>query len=192
MPRKSVKQQILAAAINAIYRRGFNATGVQDITAAAGVPKGSFYNHFESKEALGVEALDGYWRAGLASLDILNKPGEPPLDRLKTYFRGLAQGVERENYEAGCMIGNLAVEMSDASVPIRERVALLLVTWSHAIETCVREAQADGSMRRDVDAKTIASFVLNAWEGTVMRTKVDKDDSSFAAFEAVVFKAFSP
>ncbi|RUU24773.1 hypothetical protein EOD10_00270 [Mesorhizobium sp. M7A.T.Ca.TU.009.01.3.2] len=63
--------------------------------------------------------------------------------------------------------------------------------WSRAIESCIKEAQVDGSIRKDIHPQTIASFLLNAWEGTVMRGKVDKDRTAFAAFEKVVFTTLS-
>ena len=126
---------------------------MQDIAAAAGVPKGSRFNHFENKEALGLEAPDRYWRAGLEWPSALDNPKAPPLKRLKTCFRGLTQAVEKRNYDAGCMIGNLALEMSASSPPIREKLAAVFAAWSRGIETCVREAQADGSMRRDLNAR---------------------------------------
>lgn len=191
MPRKSVKEQILDAAIDMMHRRGFNATAVQDITTSAGVPKGSFYNHFESKEVLAVEALGIYWQTGLGWLDILNRSDAPPLSLLKAYFRRAARAIRDENYETGCMIGNFAIEMSGSSPLIRERIALALAAWSGAIENCVREAQADGSMRRDLDAKAIGRFLLNSWQGAAMRAKVDRDNTPFIDFETVVFKALS-
>jgi TetR/AcrR family transcriptional regulator, transcriptional repressor for nem operon len=191
MPQKSVKEQIVTAAVETLHMNGFNATGVQGIAAAAGVPKGSLFNHFENKEALGLEALDRYWQAGLEWLGILDNPRVPPLKRLKTYFRGLTQAVEKRNYDAGCMIGNLALEMSASSRPIRERLAAVFAAWSRGIETCVREAQADGSMRRDLNAKNVANLLLNSWQGAAMRAKVNKDSSSFAEFETV-FKALTP
>lgn len=192
MPRKNVKEEIVVAAVDALHRAGFHATGVQDITAAAGVPKGSFYNHFESKEALGVEALDRYWQGAVAWLDVLSKPDTTAFKRLKIYFRGLTRAIEDENYDTGCMIGNFAIEMSASSRPIRDRLAMLFASWSRAIETCVKEAQAEGSMRRDMDARTIASFLLNSWQGAMLRAKADKDGSAFATFEAVAFKALKP
>jgi len=66
---------------------------------------------------------------------------------------------------------------------------VLLAAWSRAIESCVRQAQADGTLRRDMDARTIAAFLLNSWEGAMMRAKVDKDADAFAAFETVAFGA---
>src|SRR6266581_6542727 len=187
MPRPSVKEQLIEAAVDALHRQGFNATGVQNIVDAAGVPKGSFYNHFESKEALGVESLDRYWQRVLRSLSILHDPEIPPVPRLKAYFRSLDEILRKREYLSGCMIGNMATEMADQSSLIREHLAMILAAWTRAIESCVKEAQADGSMRKDIDSKTIASFLLNAWEGTVMRGKVDKDRTALAAFEKVVF-----
>jgi TetR/AcrR family transcriptional repressor of nem operon len=192
MPRASVKDQIVAAAIETLHRKGFNGTSVQDITDAAKVPKGSFYNHFESKEELAVAALDGYWQWMLKGLRPLSDAKIPPIDRLKQYFRYLAERGRKNEYRTGCMIGNMSTEMPEQSPMVRERLAVVMAAWSRAIESCVREAQADGSMRRDLEARTIAAFLLNAWEGAVMRSKVDRDAVSFEAFETVVFTALAP
>jgi TetR/AcrR family transcriptional repressor of nem operon len=192
MPRESVKEQIVAAAVETLHRKGFNGTSVQDITDAAKVPKGSFYNHFDSKEELAVEALDHYWQKALALLRMLSNAKAPPVDRLKQYFRSLSERARTHEYRTGCMIGNMSTEMPDQSRLVRERLAVLFAAWSRAIESCVREAQVDGSMRRDLDARTIAAFLLNSWEGAVMRSKVDRDTASFAAFEDVVFTVLAP
>jgi TetR/AcrR family transcriptional repressor of nem operon len=192
MPRESVKEQIITAAVETLHRKGFNGTSVQDITDTAKVPKGSFYNHFESKEELAVAALDRYWQLMLAGLQPLSDPNTPPVDRLKHYFGRLAERGRAREYRTGCMIGNMSAEMPDQSRAMRERLAVVLAAWSRAIESCVREAQADGSVRRDLDARTVAAFLLNSFEGAIMRSKVDKDSASFAAFEEVVFTALAP
>jgi len=191
MPRESLKEPILAAALKVLHQRGFNATGVQDITDAAGVPKGSFYNHFESKEALGIEALDRYWEGALSSLKMLEDEEVAPVVRLKAYFHRLNLMARKSEYRPGCFIGNLGAEMSDQSPMFRKRLAVIFATWSRAIEACVKEAQADGSMRRDLDAKTIASFLLNSWEGAVLRSKVDRGQGPLDGFEKVVFTALA-
>jgi TetR/AcrR family transcriptional regulator, transcriptional repressor for nem operon len=192
MPRESVKELIVAAAVEALHRKGFNGTSVQDITDAATVPKGSFYNHFESKEELAVAALDRYWQGVLDGLRPLSDAKISPVDRLKKYFRSLGERGRAREYRTGCMIGNLSTEMADQSDMVRERLAVVLAAWTRAIESCVREAQADGSMRRDLDARTIAAFLLNAWEGAVMRSKVDRDAASLATFEDVAFTVLAP
>lgn len=187
MPRPSVKEDIVAAASQVLHQRGFNATGVQDITEAAGVPKGSFYNHFESKEALGVVVLERYWEGALGSLDVLKDESVAPLLRLKTYFRHLNQVARKFKYRPGCLVGNFSIEMSDQSPVLRARLAAILAKWSREIEACVKLAQADGSVRRDLDARDVGAFLLNSWEGAVLRSKVDRSDASFEVFEKIVF-----
>jgi TetR/AcrR family transcriptional repressor of nem operon len=191
MPRPSVKEEIVEAAVKVLHQRGFNATGVQDITDAAGVPKGSFYNHFESKEALGAEALERYWQGVLDSLEMLQDDGVPPMARLRSYFRKLSDVGRKTKYRPGCMVGNLSTEMSDQSPLIRERLAVILAQWTRAIEECVRQAQDDNSLRRDVEAKAIAAFMLNSWEGAVLRAKVDRSSLPFEQFEQLVFTALA-
>jgi len=191
MARPSVKEQIIDAAVQVLHRQGFNGTGVQDITDAAGVPKGSLYNHFESKEALGVEALERYWQGALDSLDMLKDAEQAPVERLKSYFRYLNDFARKAKYREGCMIGNLAAEMSDQSSIIQNRLAAILAAWSRGIESCVKEAQADGSIRSDLKAAMIATFLLNSWEGAVLRAKVDRGGGSLEAFEKVVFTSLT-
>jgi TetR/AcrR family transcriptional repressor of nem operon len=192
MPRPSVREEIVEAALKTLHQRGFNATGVQDITEAAGVPKGSFYNHFESKEALGLVALERYWEGALRSLEVLKNADIAPIARLRSYFRGLNELARKLKYRPGCMIGNLSIEMTDQSPAMREHLAAILAKWSRAIELCVKEAQADGSIRRDLDARAIGAFLLNSWEGAVLRSKVDRNDASFEAFEKIVFGSLTP
>ena len=81
--------------------------------------------------------------------------------------------------------------MSDQSPAFRKRLAVIFGLWCRAIESCVKEAQADGSMRRDLDARTIASFLLNSWEGAVLRSKVDRGPEPLEAFEKIVFIALA-
>ncbi len=76
----------MVSALEVLHRKGFSATSVEDITKAAKVPKGSFYNHFKSKEELAIVALDRYWQRVLNSLDLLSDTKVVPLIRLKRYF----------------------------------------------------------------------------------------------------------
>ena len=95
MPRASVREQLVNSALEVFHARGFNGSGVQDIVDAAGVPKGSFYNHFESKEALGVQvvhaytALVGAYVVEAGAAEILSGPGIP--------YRGFARISRRSS-----------------------------------------------------------------------------------------------
>src|SRR5262249_14553694 len=186
MARRSMREEIVEAAVEQFHARGFNGTGVQDITDAAGVPKGSFYNHFESKEKLAVEALDRYWQNGAARRALLSDTSLDPVERLRRYFRGLADVAVRQKFQNGCMIGNFSTELPVQSKEVRDRLAETFAAWSRSLESCVREAEKAGRVRPRLPAAAIASFLVNAWEGAVLRSKVEQDKSPFEQFERVI------
>src|SRR5919204_3621989 len=96
MPRPNVRKELVTAAFERFHALGFNGCGVQEITDAAGVPKGSFYNHFASREALGAAVLDRYWqqRAG-ATLCILEDSEVRPRERLRRHFAAMAANMAK-------------------------------------------------------------------------------------------------
>src|SRR5580658_361126 len=109
MKRNDSREQLLNAGVAALHSKGFNGCCVQEITDAAGVPKGSFYNYFESKEAFSVEVLEHYWEEGAQkNLAVLSDESIPALTRLKTYFSQRAAVHHAGHYERGCIIGTPA------------------------------------------------------------------------------------
>jgi len=189
MARLNVREQLLSAGLESLHRRGFNATSVEDITEAAGVPKGSFYNHFESKEALGAEAVVKYretseaWTATRA----LRDAKAAPLTRLRKYFEGLTERALKAESWSGCLLGNFACELSNQSPLIREQVAVAFAEWSDEIALVIGEAQRAGALSMDLPPKAIAQFVVNAWEGALLRARVDKDRGPLQLFLKVTF-----
>lgn len=189
MPKPNVREQLMEAGLRTLHTQGFNGSAVQDITQAAGVPKGSFYNHFESKEALAMAALELFWTNGAARRALLSDPSIEPVERLRRHFQKLSTALARINYESGCMIGNFSSEMSSNS-EFRERLAKMYSDWSKALEGCIQEAETAGHLKVKVSPKALAAFLVNAWEGAVLRSKVELNGSAFDDFERVVFAGF--
>jgi TetR/AcrR family transcriptional repressor of nem operon len=187
MPKPNVREQLIEAGLKTLLRQGFNGSGVQDITDAARVPKGSFYNHFESKEAFAAEALERYWQAGAVRAAVLRDQTLGPVERLRIYFGALFDAALGPDFENGCMVGNFSTELSDQSPEIRERLAAIYAAWTRSIESCVREAQNARRVRLDLPASAVASFLINSWEGAVLRARVERDRSPLVQFEQVVF-----
>lgn len=188
MSKSNVRDKLLSAGLDTIHRLGFNGCSVQDITQAANVPKGSFYNHFESKEMFGAEILTLYWQnMASTSLLILSDQLLSPTERLKHFFDALAGGLADLNYEQGCLFGNLGAELSDQSSLVRDRLFTLFASWTGSIENCVREAQIAGEICVDIDASILAAFLVNAWEGAVLRSKIDRDEQALKQFSVVIF-----
>jgi TetR/AcrR family transcriptional regulator, transcriptional repressor for nem operon len=188
MAKANVRERLLDAGLETLHRRGFNGCGVQEITEAAGVPKGSFYNHFESKEALGAAVLDRYWQQRAGSvLRILEETDIRPCERLRHYFAAMAANMAKRGYTGGCLIGNLGAELSDQSRLVCDRLAAVFAGWTEVVETCIKNGQHEGEIRADCDPAMLASFLINAWEGAVLRAKVEKNGTPFEEFNQVVF-----
>jgi TetR/AcrR family transcriptional repressor of nem operon len=125
MSKPSLRDNILTAGLEALHSRGFNATSVQDITEAAGVPKGSFYNHFSSKEELGAAVVEQYSARASKRCAILADASIAPLQRIRLYFEGLIASA-RYPGTPGCLLGNFSAELSNQSPAIRECVSAAL------------------------------------------------------------------
>src|ERR1700744_3878627 len=108
MSSHDVRERLLEAGVRIFSKSGFNGCSVQDITESAGVPKGSFYNHFDSKEALGAAALEHYWADGACDrLLVLDRTDMGPRGRLRTYFEQISADVAEMGVTWGCPIGNI-------------------------------------------------------------------------------------
>ncbi|HBK05099.1 MAG TPA: TetR family transcriptional regulator [Acetobacteraceae bacterium] len=186
MKQTGTRDHLISTGLKLLHARGFHACGVQDITEAAEVPKGTFYTHFDSKERFGADVLGRYWeqRASRAQT-ILSDESRSPLERLKAYFASKAQVTGP--FDKGCMIGNFSAEMAQDSRLVRDRLGAVFAAWTQMLATCIREAQAAGELRPELDPDTIAAFLIDAFEGAVLRTKVDRDATALKRFEAIVF-----
>jgi TetR/AcrR family transcriptional repressor of nem operon len=183
MPRPSnpeVRKRLLAAGLDLIHLRGFAASGVKDITDAAGVPKGSFYAYFPSKEAFASAILDAYWvDIETRLVPILGGDGSMQ-ERITRFFHALANEHEAGNFLLGCLIGNLSLELSSSSEPIRTQLINILERWGNALAECLRS----GDLREGLDADDVASRLIEAWEGAALRGKMIRSRIPHDRFEA--------
>ncbi|WP_342235025.1 TetR/AcrR family transcriptional regulator [Inquilinus sp. OTU3971] len=187
-PKPGTRATLVQAGLGIIHAEGYAATGIQAIVEEAGVPKGSFYNHFASKEAFGAEVIDAYSERGQTKLrDILTDPARPPLARLEAYFDDRIDAFRASDHVRGCLMGNFSAEAADHSDLIRERLAGHFAAWTDLIETCIAEAQAEGSVNGRFPAALLAGFVMNSWEGALLRMRVEKSDAPLLAFKKIVF-----
>ena len=186
----SVRDKIVEAALDRFHTLGFNACGVQEIVDKAGIPKGSFYNYFKAKELLAVEVLKAY--ADGSRREILSDKTIAPVKRLRAHFEFLASRYARFGYTKGCLIGNIAAETSDAMPVVRKALARVLANWTELLAGAIRDGQADGSIDARLDAEKIARFLINSWEGAVIRMKIANSKQPLDDFFSVAFPLFYP
>ena len=181
MPKPNVKEKIVAAGLQTFYENGFHASGVQDITNNAGVPKGSFYNHFDSKEALGAEVVDRYGYGGTGKQELADQ-SVPALERIRRYFTTRSQACIARNFVHGCLIGNMSAELGDSSPLISERLSAVYASWTDDLAGAIHDAQVDGSVMSTIAPRELATFLLDAWEGALLRSRVEKNQRSLERF----------
>lgn len=187
------KERILERGMEIMFRQGYNGTGVQDIVNAAGVPKGSFYNYFDSKESFVVEGVTRAAKQAYARADsLLSDTSIPPLQRVVRYFeQGVACQVEA-GFAGGCLVGNLCQEMADVSESLRSRIDSLMCGQVELIRRCLVEAKERGDIPTDKNPDDIAEFVFYAWEGALIRMKAAKTKEPLDAFLRVLQSTFLP
>ncbi|MFB8754416.1 TetR/AcrR family transcriptional regulator [Streptomyces nigra] len=185
MGRASKREEIAEAAFRQFHARGFSATGINDITKAAGVPKGSFYNHFSSKEESALEALSRY--ADTLRFDMLTSPDLPPLERLRAHFEYLSRDTVDNGFVRGCLVGNFGAEVADHNEEIRTAAKRGFDGWADRLSRLLAEAQEAGDLDGSLGTVATALFILSAWEGTLIAARVDKSMAPFDAFFQTVF-----
>jgi TetR/AcrR family transcriptional repressor of nem operon len=187
MARASVKQQIIEAGLAELHARGYTACSVEDIKKAAGVPKGSFYNHFTSKEDFAVEVVRRYFQVTRVSDWPASSGPTPAIARLRAGFDALEAQVRHRAYSRGCMWGNLANEVADSSAAIRSEVAEGLDAWSAVVTELIAEAQRNGEISSGGDASRLGRFVVDAWEGALTRCRVVRTRQPTDDFFEMIF-----
>ncbi|MCK7548869.1 TetR family transcriptional regulator C-terminal domain-containing protein [Marinobacter koreensis] len=189
MASNDTRHHIIETGADLIGQKGFGATGINAVLTAAGVPKGSFYHYFSSKNDFGLAVIDSFAEEYDATLDrILNDSSRSCVDRLRAYFDTGFETMTSCEYTRGCLIGNLGQELAGQSEAFRTRLDKVFSGWEKRFERCIAEAQTAGDIDAHVDPADAASFLLSGWEGAILRSKVLKSTEPMERFVRVFFK----
>lgn len=188
MKRQDTRDKLVQVGADIIARQGFNATGINTVLSTAGVPKGSFYYYFSSKEDFGLAVIESFVEAYEARLEaILGDTSRPPLERLRNYFRAGMADMASSECARGCLIGNLGQELSAQSDVFRARLDQVFRGWERRLGECLAAAREAGDIPADQDVEALASFILAGWEGAILRAKMVKSTQPMQGFIDVFF-----
>lgn len=165
------KTRLLEAGVAMLLERGYSGLSVQEVLDRTGVPKGSFYHHFESKEDMALEAVDMYTSLGHALLDRCLADDRPPLDRIRFFFEQLTEFYASQGY-LGCLLGALGQELSGMNEAFRTKIEACMASLAGPIADCLVEAQREGDLSADADPRDLADILLNTWEGAALRSRL--------------------
>jgi TetR/AcrR family transcriptional repressor of nem operon len=179
----------MSAAMKRFRQSGFKACTIEEIASEAGTVKGSFYNYFQSKEALAVAIVETYTTAGRATL-ALEGPASP-LKRLRLHFENLRTLLDKNHRYDGCLLANFSAELSEENGDLKRSLTDALEIWSNQLAHVIRQAQSEGEVSKRHDANQLARFLVNAWEGTYVRVRAVKkltplDDFMKIAFDRIL------
>lgn len=187
--KKTTKELLLQTGAAIILKKGFNATGIQEILKEADVPKGSFYFYFASKEEFGVALIDYYAKEYIRKIDIkLMNKCLPPFIRLRNFFTAYAKECEGANFSGGNLLANLTLELSDSYESIRARLRYIYNIITGKFTDCLKEAQQNGLLAKTLNPKETAEFMVSAWEGTLMQARIVRNMKPFNHFTTIMFQ----
>lgn len=177
-----VRQHILRTARVIIGGKGFSAVGLNEILAASGVPKGSFYHYFGSKEAFGKALLEDYFTGYLEALDaLLSRRDLSAAERLMTYFTAWLETQASSDPKGKCLAVKLAAEVSDLS----EAMRMVLVQGTDQIigrlAGAIEDGMADNSLPVHLDPNAMATMLYQLWLGSNVRAKITHDRAPMEA-----------
>ena len=188
MTAKSTRDHLIDVGQELMHQHGYNATGLSDILKGADVPKGSFYHHFGSKEEFALAALERYAAQKAEHLTaVLGDATISPMKRLKSYFLDLVTIAGQQGALPGCLLGRFSLEIAADSPKLRRRISGSFTHWQHSVATVIQQAVTQKELPALTDPESLAGFLLNSWEGALLRSQADKSDAPLESFMHFVF-----
>lgn len=168
------RESLLNQGVMLLMTQGYHGTGLKAILDAVQIPKGSFYNYFESKEHFGAEVIQHYINPFIELLDNHLQRNDDALTALQSYFDELIVKLEQNQFTGGCLLGNLMGEIGDSSDLCNQALLSAVSKYRDALCAGLYKAQCQGTVRSDESAEDMADLLSNTWQGALLRMKIEK------------------
>ena len=163
-----LRSRVLDQAYRLFQSQGYNATGVQEVAAAAGVSGGALHHHFATKKALGLAVINERVAAAVEEtwLDPV-RHGDSAREGVLQVFLGLADELDQNGAVRGCPVNNLTLELAYADPEFRLELRSLFDRWRATIEQKISETKPDG-------AAELAAMIVASYSGAMALSKVEQ------------------
>ncbi|MBF4560355.1 TetR/AcrR family transcriptional regulator [Pseudomonas sp. p50] len=185
VPRDNLdtRDALIRCGTEILTEQGFMATGIDGVLKKVGVPKGSFYHYFASKEDFGLAVMDNYATYFAKKLDRwLLDDSLTPLQRVLAFVEDAKTGMEKFHFKRGCLVGNLGQEVTILPDGFREHLDSTLLSWQKRLADCLQLAQVAGELAEDADCTELAAYFWIGWEGAVLRARLVKSTAPLSTF----------
>lgn len=181
--RRDTRAVLVRCGTEIFSERGFQATGIDEIRARVGVPKGSFYHFFASKHAFGLAVIDNYAAYFERKLERhFADKSLTPLARLTSFAEDAKTGMQKYDFQRGCLIGNLGQELGGIDSEFRERLESVLQSWQRMTADCLEQAVTAGELPATCDCQALSEFFWIGWEGAILRAKLTRSNEPLDRF----------
>jgi len=189
MEALSTRNHLIDVGMRKMQKTSYCSTGVKEVLDLAGVSKGSFYHYFASKEEFGRAVLQRCLESELARTTILLEESKgAPIERLGRYFQELIRIYgPNGDLNGGCLLGNLSQEIANHSDLIQQTLQEGFRRWQVAIELVLQETVKWGGLPNKATTSEIASFILNSYEGALLRAKAERSEVPLQLFLQLIF-----
>ena len=173
--KKQIKRdQLLKQGLSLIIEQGYHGTGLKEILEKVKVPKGSFYHYFENKEEFGAAVVEYYIAPFIKQLEEnFQNPDYDAYTALLRYYQDAISEFEEKQFKGGCLLGNLMGEIGETSEVCRLALKNAVDDYRLIHEQVLDKARQEGSVRTDLPTRAMADLIINAWQGAMLRMKVE-------------------
>lgn len=177
-----VRDTLIQTGHRAMAAKGFSAVGLKEILDTAGVPKGSFYHYFDSKDAYGRVLLEAYFHDYLAELDAtLRAPGLTMAQRLQGYFQSWRETQSLADCQGKCLAVKLGAEVADLSEGMRQAMKQGVSGITERLARAIEAGIQEGSLAPQAEPAQLAQSLYQLWLGASVVVKIAKDTQAFDA-----------
>ncbi|WCE05693.1 TetR/AcrR family transcriptional regulator [Pseudoxanthomonas sp. JBR18] len=175
-----VRESLLAIGQQTMAAKGFSAVGLKEILASAGVPKGSFYHYFASKDAYGEALLEKYFTDYLAEMDAtLHQPGLTMAQRLMHYWQAWQDNQSVSDCQGKCLAVKLGAEVADLSESMRLTMQRGTTGIVDRLALAIKAGAAEGSLSIEGQHRDVAQSLYQLWLGASVLVKVTRTTAPF-------------
>lgn len=187
--RGETRKALIRCGTELCTERGFQVTGIDEVLKRVGVPKGSFYHHFETKHQFGAAVIQNYAQYFQRKLDLtLGDTRQPPLQRLRDFIEQAQRGMAKFQFQRGCLVGNMGQELGGLDDGFRQQLEDILLSWQAATAACLKDAADQGQLPRGADPERLAAFFWIGWEGAILRAKLTRNAEPMRLFADLFFE----
>ena len=184
------RNKLLDEGILLFNAQGYHATGIQEIVDKTGIPKGSFYNYFKSKESFGAEVVRHWCAQTLEYMEgHLNGSQGDAFSTLVKFFQQEIVRHEESRF-VGCMCGNLGAELGNTKELVQEAMITAMQGIRQQFARVIERGQKEGTIRSDLSPEELAYFILDAYEGAVLRMKIEGSVRPLEGFCACILDGY--